>query len=893
MSKTTEIKKKSLNTMKINLTLSDFRTNNLRNYQMQPLFETICESDLKNGKISNKSLCLGIDSPLSLMEKDIETGMTPLHLLLLSSNVDLDNIKYLLETYRRYAEKELTKDLLKLQNERNNSIIEIKEKFLKSTPKTFKGRSKIQEVTLSMIEQDTQGRKIINSLKVWFEREVERRKRQTEFRIEIFWQKLLSSKDNDGRTPIHYAICLGKLASILEMLLTTGRGKFYDKKSNNSSNQPLFNTTALFEVSTGREVAALESTFNDNTNNASISFAEPKTNDTTIQSRKKNDIDSYGVQVGLRSVLWDLPRNDKNPLFNSLDNQFVNYEVIVPWILRNIIKRSTEMGAKSEKSGLDIVEDLINLIDYNNSKVLILPEVKLLLSLLNIRVTNDVLKELCRMYPTSSDIIKDKWDVVFENQVSLKKQKKNIFKKSFNMNDDDYDAKSDRNNSRENDMFDSDSKQTSYDRFGDDKNNSSAKGGDYDDDRFEDKDIQNRNRTLKLTSSTTIKMKDIKNVIFDMETVGDEDFGLNLSNFIKDLQNGKGFRQITNKSNIKSSINKDSNEINGIAKKLDDDLLVVSKQIIELEEGLKIEGNFKSLGEWMPGILGKSYEDDSFDIIYDNGEYEEQVNRECLRTINIEKIKELDDKNVIDTNSNHSDEDDIDLTDMLDDIISKKGNKSNYNNSPKSNSNNIPGLISLASIKNSRKNVINLCDKDGRTCLYYAASSGRKETVSLILTHGGDISISTHDGKTPFDASTNSSVISILQSSLVNWLTQKELFPSTKRMDNFEKNKKKLDDKLFSGEEDDILLELESPLESSFHDRSNKLIDLQVSMKFLKDNHWSYSRSPLSWAVTNALLPAVKKILKSGADPNIKDTVGKTPLHECLALASPYSKIKF
>ena len=43
--------------------------------------------------------------------------------------------------------------------------------------------------------------------------------RVLEFRVEIWWAKCLSSKDADGRTPLHYCVSAGHDRSVLEALI--------------------------------------------------------------------------------------------------------------------------------------------------------------------------------------------------------------------------------------------------------------------------------------------------------------------------------------------------------------------------------------------------------------------------------------------------------------------------------------------------------------------------------------------------------------------------------------------------------------------------------------------------------------------------------------------------
>ena len=61
--------------------------------------------------------------------------------------------------------------------------------------------------------------------------------------------------------------------------------------------------------------------------------------------------------------------NDENA------HQNVDYEVVVPWLMRNIHKRSCDMGDKLGASSGEIIEEIIDLVNPMKGRVLILPEI--------------------------------------------------------------------------------------------------------------------------------------------------------------------------------------------------------------------------------------------------------------------------------------------------------------------------------------------------------------------------------------------------------------------------------------------------------------------------------------------------------------------------------------
>ena len=50
-----------------------------------------------------------------------------------------------------------------------------------------------------------------------------------------------------------------------------------------------------------------------------------------------------------------------------------------------------------------------------------------------------------------------------------------------------------------------------------------------------------------------------------------------------------------------------------------------------LEEGAKVEGNYRGRGRWYPGVIGRERANGTFDIHYDDGEKELGVDRDLIR----------------------------------------------------------------------------------------------------------------------------------------------------------------------------------------------------------------------------------------------------------------------
>jgi ankyrin repeat protein len=163
-----------------------------------------------------------------------------------------------------------------------------------------------------------------------------------------------------------------------------------------------------------------------------------------------------------------------------------------------------------------------------------------------------------------------------------------------------------------------------------------------------------------------------------------------------------------------------------------------------------------------------------------------------------------------------------------------------------------------------------------------------KSHIDMLLKNGGDISINDNEGKSIVSIAKGKDIQNMLEGSLVSWLSRTTQAPKgnktfgdslsfgTLKLDSTGKNKE-------AKSADDMIDEFISS--SAVDDRSRVVLSMQVQLQMLQDHRWSYSRSPLSWAVNNGLVDAVREMLLNGADPNTKDAVGRTPLHECLSLA--------
>jgi len=138
----------------------------------------------------------------------------------------------------------------------------------------------------------------------------------------------------------------------------------------------------MYEIATGRIVGS----------------SQRKADNFVAPSKNIDDDNNDGVSPELRSVIYDLINLGHLDKYQSKGNKQVTYEIVVPWVLRNLLKRCAELGASRDDSGVEYFEKLIKKYDKRDTGLILIPELKLILEKVDIRVTDDVLREICRMY---------------------------------------------------------------------------------------------------------------------------------------------------------------------------------------------------------------------------------------------------------------------------------------------------------------------------------------------------------------------------------------------------------------------------------------------------------------------------------------------------------------
>lgn len=97
----------------------------------------------------------------------------------------------------------------------------------------------------------------------------------------------------------------------------------------------------------------------------------------------------------------------------GLDESSMNYEIIVPWLMRNIKKRASDLASKDDP--LVLLREMVDDIAGDDTLTLIAPQFRLLLAKLGIKVTKDVIREVCRMYSGEAAIVNQKWRLSIAN----------------------------------------------------------------------------------------------------------------------------------------------------------------------------------------------------------------------------------------------------------------------------------------------------------------------------------------------------------------------------------------------------------------------------------------------------------------------------------------------
>jgi ankyrin repeat protein len=415
----------------------------------------------------------------------------------------------------------------------------------------------------------------IQAIDSWYEKEICRIHRKLELQVEAAWLSAVCEQDCRGMTPLHYCVCSDKYdnskigcLSVLEALLSPVRGgRGYFTKPTNLSKQSKnfpssgklsggtqttierrvrkllsdvvwFQSESIYSSVTGQEVVAFQEEptaglpFVDTS--AIIASSKSSSFSSSLTKHKQLALSDLTSRYSIDPNLYDT----SSPERSSIEPPPVDYEVIIPWLLRNIYKRAALMGEKLGSTAIDILEELVELVDSDFTRTLIVPEIKDLLKSLGIMVTGDIIKELCNMYPGSQELVQEKWKTINQDLHRLDR----FGEEDDDDEEDDFDEIDERKTSKRGSQ---DAKRSSRERkqSKQQQKSSSSKGSKsslmpelYDDDSPGDEIAESKERDQKQAVRG-------RNKIFG--TNPEEDYGLDFNKLVDDIATGKGMRPIT------------------------------------------------------------------------------------------------------------------------------------------------------------------------------------------------------------------------------------------------------------------------------------------------------------------------------------------------------------
>lgn len=235
-----------------------------------------------------------------------------------------------------------------------------------------------------------------------------------------------------------------------------------------------------------------------------------------------------------------------------------------------------------------------------------------------------------------------------------------------------------------------------------------------------------------------------------------------------------------------------------------------------------------------------------------------------------------------------------------------------------------PKCICKSLLDKLQYQVMNAQDCYDRTALMIASALGYKEHVELLLacryntgsTAGSVVNLSaiTREGHTAVSLSSTQSISAVLQQRLVGWLNENKspVLPPYGTSSLEGTTTSQLSARIRGGDDSD---------------KTRALMQLIPQLEQLRSSNWQYARFPLTWAVLNGLPEAVEHLLAEGASQSTRvlgptasgasgwststhrasksmknsagvarvclvnevDAMGRTAMHECMTLVGPTS----
>lgn len=509
------------------------------NHMVHPLLQLLTPTPTPRAVTLLEELRMRKDLWKEVLEaRDPTSGVGAIHLALLLTPDHYEIMELLMNSCKQHLMSEFQKDQQTLEVERRESILELQRKGMAS--------------------------KLV-AVNDWFEKETEYRRRVLEFDAEKWWTSILTSKDVLGRTPLHFAAMLLKTPKDITSL-THGRGVFLqnDLKPDDSSS---YCQKTLSHIQRHMSGVYLKPNMIYNSLTGG-----------TAASLDKNDEEDFSKYI-LLSESGDMMKSDaKCAIVSQADDiLYTNYEIVVPWVMRNMIRRASELAKKKEETAISVLESMIgrltSLFEGRSKYLLLLAELKIVLEKLGIQVTKDILKEICRMYPADLQESNDKFKLI---KVSQELQERIQF-----FHDNDYVQWNCHNQYSE-------SKAASYD------------------DKMIDADSKCYNVSEKSSNGAKFSPSLDKGTVVEKWAnyqrnniwhIEDEGFGLSVEKFLQDLKNGRGLRSLDHRLQKKLDFDEGSRRNKGEPKEHNESACRSESSDIASCTPLKADKELKSISK--------------------------------------------------------------------------------------------------------------------------------------------------------------------------------------------------------------------------------------------------------------------------------------------------------